>query len=255
MSTLSVEARPVYRHIVVKRKSAVALAADPVTLQRVRQQIEEVARGVRVAVDADLAHLIKRNHLRNSMKTVYGETADEEALAKVQTYQGSAIIVGTLHKEKVPGGSEPLPATATFWTIKVSDAEKDPQAAFMRGAEDLQRRFQEFSDSKFKLLDPSVAAGVTLVTVAYAPIAAYTGEYTGFEVGMEFHQVTRFGSVDASSFELYSEDGRYPVSPPSDGYMMMLMKSKEAIGDLPGFLTDEQREGIKAYRENKRNPQ
>jgi len=245
MSTLTVEARPVYRHIVVKRKAAVAMTADPLTLKKVRQQLDEVARGVRVAVDPDIDHLVKRNHLRNSMKTVYGETADEEAQAKVHATQGGAIIVGTLHKEKIPGGTEPLPQVATFWTVKASDAEKDPQAAFMRGAEELQKRFQEFSDSKFKLLDPSVAAGVTLVTVAYAPIAAYTGEVTGFEVGMEFHQVTRFGLVDASSFELVSEDGRYPVSPPSDGYMMMLMKSKEAIGELPGFLTDEQRTAIK----------
>lgn len=142
------------------------------------------------------------------------------------------MVVATLHKEKIPGGTEPLPANATFWTQRADFDEKRPQEAFLEAAVQLQEQFQKHSDTKFALLPKETAAGMTLVTVVYAPIAAYPLEIRGFEVGMEFIQKTRFGYVDTTDFEVYSEDGTFPVSPPNDTYMMMLMKTADELGPV-----------------------
>ncbi len=239
--------RPVYRHIVVKRRNVAQLVADPELLRKAIRQQREIKDGEREKIDLNLQHLIKRNHLRNTMKNVYGKDMSDEAADGVSSswLQGGAIVVATLHKEKIPGGTEPLPAHATFWTQQVNLTDKDPQDSFMEAAVRLQERFQKHSDMKFKLLPSGTAAGMTLVTVAYSPIVAFALDpkfhATGFEVGMEFTQKTRFGRVETKGFEVYSEDGTYPVKPPEDGYMMMLMKSVDEIGSLRGFLTEEQR--------------
>jgi hypothetical protein len=247
-------ARPVYKHIIVKRKGSMTLAASPERLKVARRQAQEVADGTRLPedVDPDLQHLIKRDHLRKTMKKVYGE-----GYAGGQPRsQAGAIVVATLNRVKIPGGEEPLPKTATFWTHPASFNDMGSQDAFMEAALALQKRFQTLSDGKVVLLPDHLRKGVTVVTVAYTPIIAYPidprkGD-SGFEVGMEFHQVTRFGRVDTDDFEVYAEDGVYPIQPPSDATMLSLMKSASELGDQQGFLSDEQRDVIKVETEANR---
>jgi hypothetical protein len=81
--------------------------------------------------------------------------------------------------------------------------------------------------------------GVTLVTVVYAPIAAYPHPHLdrGFEVACEFIQKTRFSMVDADGFTVHSEMGEYPIQVPSDETMMTLMRTPDELQGLGrGFL-------------------
>lgn len=238
--------RPVYRHIVVKRKGFMTLAADVARLKQAHQQMKEVDEGLRAPEDIDpsLVSLIKRDHLRKTMKKVYGDSYDEDQGAELQNRQGGAIVVATLNKQMIPGGNEPLPINATFWTRRAHSDDMGGPEAFLEAAEKLQKQFQRHSDNKIGALPDDLRRGVTLVTVVYSPMMAYPLESRGFEVGMEFIQKTRFGRVDVKDFEVYSEDGTYPVEAPSDSYMMTLLKTAEEIGPLTGFLTDEQRQEI-----------
>jgi len=239
------EARPIYRHIIVNRKSSANLTASPELLRKAQRQMREVDDGKREEIDSDLQHLLNRNHLRGTMRKVYGEGYDEDKAGMGSRSQGGALIVATLHKHKIPGGDEPLPVSATFWMERADFDGRSPQEAFLEAAGSLQKKFQLHSDTKFKLLPKETMAGMTLVTVAYSPIVAYPLQDRGFEVGMEFTQKTRFGHVDASDFEVLSEDGTYPIKPPDDTYMMMLMKTAAEVGHLQGFLTEDQRSAAK----------
>lgn len=238
------EVRPVYRHLVVNRKGYMSLAASPKELQRAKAQLREVDEGTREAVDPDLAYLVKKNHLRQTMRKVYG-AGYEEPDDGPASRQGGAIVVGRLTKVKIPGGDEPLPHSATFWRQAAAWDEMDPQEAFMQAAQVLQKRFQKESDLKVKLLPKTTIAGLTLVTVVYAPMAAYALQRQGFEVGMEFIQKTRFGPVDAGGFEVHSEEGIYPITPPSDHTVSMYVKTMAEIGPMKGFLSDEERAAVK----------
>lgn len=242
-----IEAPPlVYRHVVVKRKSSSQLVADPETLRKAFNQYKEVLAGDRDQVDPDLMGLLRRDFLRKTTKGVLG---DEETAKTASSDQGYGIVVATLHKEKIPGGEEPLPQHAVFVSLKAPSEEKDPYAAFLQTAEELQRRFREASDRQIQNLPQEMQADVTLVTVVYSPISAFAldGRFheRGFEVGMEYIQKTRFGRVGTSTFEVCSEEGIYPISPPSKEYMATLTKSVEELGAYDrGFLTEEQRERI-----------
>jgi hypothetical protein len=249
--------RPVYRHLIVKRRGRINLTADVARLKKARRQMQEIEAGTRKELDADLAHLVKRDFLRRTMEKVYGRGYGDHRLDEMSREesrrQGGAIVVATLNKEQVPGGGQ-LPSTATFWTQRANFTELSPQDAFMEAAVVLQQRFQDSSDTKFALLPEETQAGITLVTVAYSPIVAYPldprfGE-RGFEVGIEFHQVTRLGRVDTANFEVYSEDGTYPIQPPSDGAILTLMQTAEEWrANDKGFLTDEQRQQVRQERE------
>jgi len=248
---VKVEEQLVYRHLIVARKGSMALTAPPEQLRKLHRQLQEVDEGAREAVDSDLVHLLKRTHLRKTLKQVYGESYSDESIQGTSRRQGGAIVVATLHKEKIPGGTEPLPQTATFWTQPAPYNDTPPFDAFAQAAEKLRERFKIHSDAKIRLLDPAMQRNVTLVTVAYAPMSAYAhpNRDSGFEVGMEFIQKTRFGRVDANTFEVYSETGEYPIKPPSTEFMGMLMKTVEELGDYDrGFLTDEEREQVKKDR-------
>jgi hypothetical protein len=238
--------RPIYRHIVVKRKGFMNLAANPAKLRLAMQQMKEVEEGVRHPDDVDpsLANLIKRDHLRQTMKKVYGDGYDEEQANTAQRRQGGAIVVATLNKQMIPGGTEPLPTNATFWSRRAHADDLGGHEAFIEAANKLQEQFQRHSDLKVLNLPETMRRGVTLVTVVYSPMLAYPLEDKGFEVGMEFIQKTRFGRVDTDGFEVYSEDGTYPMKAPNDGYMMTLLKTADEVGELGGFLTDEQRQQV-----------
>jgi len=243
--------RPVYRHLIVKRPESIQLTTDARKLREAHAQLKRVHAGELAYEDMDpeLKALTKRDYLRKTMKTVYGDdyVDEDEGKSPSESSYGGAIIVGTLRKHKIPGGTEPLPQQATFWSEKADFEGKSPQEAFLEAAERLQVRFRKHSDLMIANLPKSTRAGVTLVTVTYTPIVAYPLETIGFEVGMEFIQKTRWGFVESSDFVVESEDGTYPIQPPSDGTVATFMAR---AGDVPlsGFLSDEQKQDIKEGR-------
>jgi hypothetical protein len=244
--------RPVYRHLIVKRPERIQLQGNVRKLREAHAQLKRVHEGTLAYEDMDpeLKRLVKQDHLRRTMKKVYGEDYVDPDEGKDPGFStvGGAIIVASLRKYKIPGGTEPLPLDATFWSERADFEGKSPQEAFLEAAERLQVRFRKHSDLKIANLPKETRAGVTVVTVAYSPIVAYPLETAGFEVGMEFFQKTRWGRVSSADFIVESEDGTYPIQPPSDGTMATLMATAEQVGELPGFLTDEQRQEIKEGR-------
>lgn len=243
--------RPVYRHVIVKRRGYIEPVASPEDLRRLRQQVESESH-----IDEDLKHLFVKDTLRQTMKKVMawsgrGDVAvegdkdgldpgavfaeadamklrgDERAAVKYQPQEG--VIVARLNTKHVPGGTESLPSEPTMLHHSGFEAADNPEAEYLRCARELQAQFEQFSDRKFLLMDPEMRSGVTLVTVCITPITAAPQAQLGLELFCEFHQTTRFGFVDMTGFEVYSEIGEFPFTPPTAMDLMLMMKSKDAI--------------------------
>lgn len=208
----------VYRHLIVKRKGF-AEKARPGPDGKPRQ----VTLG------------------RRTFKNMFGmwpeemEKEDPERYARTRFQADGAVIVATITKEHIPGGNERLPSVVSFLThpAKFDDEEKLPEQAFLEAAGELQAIFKKNADQKFRLLSPHQRDMSTLVTVAYTPIMAYPLAERGFMVGCEFHQVTRMGRVDASTFEVYSDEGQYPIAAPNTIEMKTLMLTADEISLPP----------------------
>lgn len=244
-------ARPVYRHVVVKRKGYIEAVASPEDMRRLRQQVESES-----PIDEDLRHLFVKDTLKKTMKKhmawaghgdVEVEASDEgldpmaaaeeaaamkqrgEERAPVKYKPQEGYIVSRLTSQHVPGGGS-LPIEPTMLLHPGFDQAENAESRYLECARELQAMFQQHSDRQFLLMDPAVQAGVTLVTVCITPVTAAPRATTGVELYCEFHQVTRFGYVDTEGFDVYSETGEYPISPPSTMDLMMMMKSADELG-------------------------
>lgn len=242
--------RPVYRHIVVKRKDFIEKVASPEEFRRLRQQLD-----AGVPVDDDLKHLVVDDTLKKTMRKVMGWAghggrelegtddgvhgdnmlAEADAMAErkddgpLRYKRQQGVIVARLVQNKIPGGDDVLPTNPTVLSHPgFSDAE-DAEQSFMDAALALQAIFTEFSDRKFLLLDKELREGVTLVTVAYTPIMAAPKASTGLDLSCTFHQTTRFGYVDTDTFDVHSEIGEYPIAPPGTMELTMMMKSVDQV--------------------------
>ena len=249
------EFRPLYRHVVVSRRASYETVASPENLQRIRAQYESNS-----PIDADLQHLYVSDSLPKTMKNVMkwaghgdvsvephsegfdltgnaGALLDEAAAMKergdervtLQYRPQDAVIVSRLVSAQIPGGDEPLPSTATLWTLPGPRDGDNIESLFMDCALQMQRRFQEHSDRQFMLLDEEMRQAVTLVTVCLTPITAKPQEIQGIDLFCEFHQTTRFGYVDTEGFEVLSETGVFPISPPTSMDMMLMMQPMERV--------------------------
>lgn len=245
------EERPVYRHVIVKRRGYIEPVASPEDLRRLRQQIESNS-----PIDDDLKHLFVKDTLKQTMRKALNwaghqdvevegsddglhptamfdeavamkERGDERTTLKYQRQEG--VIVSRVNTKHIPGGDERLPLEPTMLHHPGFSQADDATAQYLECARELQAQFQKFSDRKFLLMEPQFRSGVTLVTVCITPITAAPRADVGLELFCEFHQVTRFGYVDTSDFEVYSEIGEYPISPPSSMDLTMMMKSADQI--------------------------
>lgn len=245
--------RPVYRHVIVKRRGYVDPVASPEDLRRLRKQVEADS-----PIDDDLKHLFVADTLRKTMKKVmawaghgdvdveassgglnpedsFGEAeamklrGDEREKVGYKPQEG--YIVSKIITNQVPGGcDEPLPSDPTMLVHPGFDHAENPDAEYMHCAMQLQEQIRDYSDRKFLLMDPMMRAGVTLVTVCITPITAAPRSDVGLELYCEFHQTTRFGFVDTEGFEVYSEVGDFPYAPPSTMDIMMMMKTRDELG-------------------------
>ena len=248
MSTPQETVRPLYRHIIVKSRGLTESVATPEELQRLRRQLE-----VGDPVDPDLQHLVVQNTLEGTMKKAlksskWSNRADAEVvcdedgvdptavmeqvdlhnsqnLSGPVKYRGQqGVIVKRLNQKHIPGGTESLPSKATRLEHPGFEQATDPVARYLECVTDLQKKFQDYSDQKFLLMDKDLRSSVTLVTVCFMPITASPRAYKGMELFCEFHQTTRFGSVDTDGFEVYSETGVFPHTPVSNMDMALIMK-------------------------------
>jgi len=152
------------------------------------------------------------------------ERGDKETLG-YKPQEG--VIVSRIVQEHIPGDmpGEAMPSNPQYLSHPGFDSPDDPQVSFMRCAQELHAQFQAFSDRKFMLMSPEMRAGVTLVTVVLTPIIALPRPDVGVELLCEFHQKTRFGFVDADSFDVFSEIGEYPIQVPTDGDMRAMFQT------------------------------
>ena len=243
--------RPIYRHVIVKRRGYIEHVASPEDLRRLRQQVESES-----PIDDDLKHLFVQDTLKHTMKKVMGEAGhgdidvagssegldpsavvDEAAAMKLRGTERAplrylrqeGVVVSRINTKHIPGGDESLPSEPTMLHHPGFGSVGNADAMYMECARQLQEAFQTYSDRKFLLMDPSFRAGVTLVTVCITPITAAPRATVGLELFCEFHQTTRFGFVDTSDFEVYSEIGEYPIAQPSSMDLMMMMNSADAL--------------------------
>lgn len=247
--------RPIYRHIIVKRRGFIEKVASPEQFRRIRAQLEDDPTGA--TLDDDIKHLYRGDTLKKTMEKVMGwsgrGTAVEESPDGVDPSQVVAehdamrlrgddgpvkyraqagVVVATLNKKHIPGGDERLPLTPMVLSHPGFSHSDDPAADFLKAAFDLQAKFRAHSDRKFLLLDKWAQQGVTLVTVAYTPILAAPKADRGLELYCEFHQVTRMGHVDTSGFDVYSDSGEYPISPPNTAELLTMMKSADELAGV-----------------------
>jgi hypothetical protein len=235
--------------VIVKKRGYCEPTASPEDLRRLRQQIE-----AGTPLDADLKPLFVKDTLKQTMKKVMGWSghadvemegsddgldpsavfAEADAMKQrggertpVKYRQQEGVIVSRLNTQQIPGGCEPLQPTMLHHPgFEHADSV---EAEYLRCAQELQDEFQRHSDRKFLLMDPELQAGVTLVTVCITPIMAAPRATVGLELLCEFHQTTRFGFVDTTGFEVYSEIGKYPINPPSSMDLLMMMHPADAI--------------------------
>jgi len=225
--------------------------ATPDQLRRLRQQVEEG-----LPLDEDVRHLYVKDSLRKTVRRVMDwaghrdvevETDDDgldplaavgeaEAMkargderSPVRVRAQEAVVVARVNDKHVPGGTEHLPVEPSMLMHPGFSHADNADAQYLECALQLQEMFQDFSDRKFLLMDPEMRAGVTLVTVCLTPITAVPRADVGLELYCEFHQTTRFGYVDTEGFEVASEMGAYPISPPSTLDLMLMMRPADEI--------------------------
>lgn len=249
--------RPVYRHLVVNRRDLIEKVANPEQFQRLRQQIEEGS-----PLDDDIKHLYVKDTLKKTMRKVFGfaglggvqtegvdssdaegvwaggavheakamlEREDPEKERKVKYRRQEGVIVSRIVKEHIPGGNEPMPLEPAMLHHPGVEHSDDPLADYLDAANHLRKSFERYSDRKFLFMDEHMRAGCTLVTVVVSPIMAVPRPNTGFELLCEFYQKTRFGHVDTTGFNVVSERGEFPISIPSTGEILTLMKSADEL--------------------------
>lgn len=243
--------RPVYRHIIVQRRGYIETVASPEDLRRIRRQIEDGS-----PIDEDLKHLFVKDTLKKTMQQVMqgsghgdvgveahddglepGEVMGEAAAMKqrgtervpVKYRPQTGVIVSRVNTKHIPGGNESLPLEPTMLMHPGFSHADNAEDQYLKCAVELQEMFRDFSDRKFLLVDDVFRAGLTLVTVCITPITAAPRADVGLELFCEFHQTTRFGFVDTEGFDVISEVGAYPFSPPSTMDLMMMMQSADTI--------------------------
>lgn len=248
---MELQARPVYRHVVVQRRGLIEKVADPDQFRRLREQVE-----AGLPVDDDIKHLVVNDTLKQTMRKVFGwaghgdvavegvdggvsadnvmseadlvadRQGDERKVVQYQRQEG--YIVSRIVQDQMPGGGS-LPAQPTVLHHPGFESAEDPQSEFLDCAKNLLETFNKHSDRKFLLLDESMRASVTLVTVIETPIIAIPRPDQGVELICEFHQKSCFGHVDTTGFEVFSETGEYPIQPPNGMDLMSMMATADRL--------------------------
>ena len=198
--------------------------------------------------DSPSGLVIPGNRSLNRHYVVYRKARLIEPVKDVTTKIPGARVVGKLVRKHIPGTgefSEALPDPPMYMHIDPHlEDGMDPHVAFYRAAMRMRKQFHQVSIDRLLDLPEEVRPTATLVTVAYsaiyaAPVEMFTPaseERTGFHVYTEYHQVVRYGIVDCTGFNVYSEHGEYPIDIPSDLDLALLMRLDKQILTDPRML-------------------
>jgi len=132
---------------------------------------------------------------------------------------------------------------------------EDAEQAFMDTCDSLQKEFRSLSDNQ------AHAAGqdTSLITYVYRKLMAepLPSGRAGFQVSMEFRQVTRLGTLtarDIDGYEVVSERGEYPTEIPNRMVLMTLMKEASEIKLHNPFRDDQGRHVIPVAKTRRTGP-
>jgi hypothetical protein len=167
------------------------------------------------------------------------------------------VPVARLTRSQVPGGGE----LRSLQEHKLHIAAEippgaDPHVVYYRAANDLRDQFMRLSRQKLLDLDPELRRGAVIVTVVESPILA-TSRHTweeahrdrwkgqrvsGFDVTAYFRQGIRYSTKGLDTFNIYSEQGEYPIDVPKDIDLALLMKmDREVLSDSTLLVGDPRR--------------
>lgn len=169
----------------------------------------------------------------------------------------STVPVARMTRTQVPGGGE----LRSLETHKLHIAaqippDADPHVVYYRAANDLREQFMRLSRQKLLDLSPELRRGAFIVTVVESPILA-TSRHTwedehreqwknkrvsGFDVTAYFRQGIRYSTKGLDTFNIYSEQGEYPIDVPKDIDIALLMKmDREVLSDSTLLVGDPRR--------------
>lgn len=193
-------------------------------------------------IPADLLPYLTQSVSLRTLRAVYGESMvkqmeNGEIPFPADMNIPDAIIIGRVRPSfdedefkdhLILGGTPPRPRSLVRqaeWREGQSTA--DAEQAFMKAAEALLVEFRTLSDNQAA----AAGSGVTLMTYCHLPVTAEPLMGSGFQVRMEFRQVTRLGDIDPQEleYEVVSEIGKYPISVPHQNTLMAMTKKSKDI--------------------------
>ena len=164
------------------------------------------------------------------------------------------VPVARITRSQVPGGGELRSLETHKLFIEGAIPEgADPHVVYYRAANQMRDQFMKLSRQKILELPPELRAGAILVTVVESPIMAssrhtweneerWSKKVNGFDVSAYFRQGVRYNTKDLETFNIYSEQGEYPIDVPRGIDMSMLMKmDKEVLSDSTLLVGDPRR--------------
>lgn len=151
--------------------------------------------------------------------------------------------VARMTRTQVPGGGRFSELRPHQLFVKGEFPEgTDPHVIYYKASHDLREQFARLSRERLMEVPAELRAGAVLVTVVETPIIAthrqnwrYGDEgerVQGFDVVAHFRQGIRYSTEGLDTFNVYSEQGEYPIDVPSELDMGMLMKmDREVLAD------------------------
>lgn len=170
-------------------------------------------------------------------------------------YRGEGVrVVARMTRTQVPGGGQFSELRQHQLFVKGEFPEgTDPHVVYYKASHDLREQFAKLSRKRLMEVPAELRAGAVLVTVVETPIVAtarHTWEdysrlknqddqFRGFDVVAHFRQGVRYSTEGLDTFNVYSEQGEYPIDVPSELDMGMLMKmDREVLADGSLLIAD-----------------
>jgi hypothetical protein len=159
--------------------------------------------------------------------------------------------VARITRTQVPGGGRFSDLREHRLFVKGEfPQDVDPHVVYYKASHELREKFAKLSRERLREVPPELRAGATLVTVVEAPIMAtsrfewnahHIDRQRGFDVVAFFRQGVRYSTEGLDTFNVYSEQGEYPIEVPTDIDMGILMKMDRQVLADGSLLIDDPR--------------
>jgi hypothetical protein len=168
------------------------------------------------------------------------------------------VPVARLTRTQVPGGGSLGDLRPYRLFVKGEFPEGvDPHVVYYKASHELRAKFAALSRARLMEIPPELRSTASLVTVVEMPIIAsarwswesderqvrylerHGSERRGFDVIADFRQGVRYSLEGLDTFQIYSEQGEFPIDVPSDIDMGLLMKmDREVLADGSLLISD-----------------